>query len=300
MNDSRHLAFSTQHSEVDARIGAFLHRVEQVFPLRLRAAYLTGSWRDGSAVSRSDIDIVVVFYGLTSLQEAETFVRLVRDFNADGGLEVGPWGMDDDELSKPIPAYLKAAVLLCGEEVLASLPLLSPQEVLRRWTLGSLKLMQLLRADKQHLRPVLTAPDETLPSLGYRFRQGDNTTSSKLFVSTVARIAGARAAEMGVQLPSKKACCLRYRELVGDSYSDFVEDTFHILKEQWEYGIPTDKNSSQTLRRLCQTFLAMENDFLKRVRLWHNQALSSPEREEHNWAKQCAARVDFSWGQGDV
>src|SRR5579872_6899185 len=74
------VAAPTGDPEVDRAVRGFLAVVGLLFPERIRACYLTGSWCDGTAVRRpggslnsSDVDLLVVFKDGAAPSEVDRF-----------------------------------------------------------------------------------------------------------------------------------------------------------------------------------------------------------------------------------
>ncbi len=292
--------FETKVASVDARIARFTDALTALYSERLRAVYLTGSWREGTAVAGSDLDVVVVLHGLASQHDTDELVALTATFNAEDGPVLGPFGIDDDELAAPLPTYLKHAALLWGEDVFADSPEMTAAQTHRRWARGTLRLFASLR------RP--PGGDASVdPSRWSGYALGSlESPRLKLVVSAVARAAGARAAARGVNMPSKSACCLRYREVVGGEYSDTVERVYQALKLDWGYGWPTSPADLERLGALCAEVAALERRFYGEVATWLEEARASGDAEDVEWANRCAlfippdATVSHRWGEGDA
>lgn len=282
------LEYETGNARVDARLGAFVEALRGDFPQRLRAVYLTGSWREGRAVSGSDLDVILVLSGFASLEDADTLKARTEAFNARGGPELGPWGMDDEDLGAPVPGYVKTAARLWGEDVFSRLEQMSTPEVHRRWTLGSLRLLRMLRRADAPLQ----MPEEEGGPFGYDLG-GPQAPRIKLMVSTVARMAGARAAARGVQVESKSMCFLRYREVVGGEDADFVERLHRTARLGWEYGWPETSEGEAELGSLCAGLAQMERRFLLQVKAWCARARLSELEADRVWAEACARHLSM-------
>jgi hypothetical protein len=65
---------SAGHPQVDKLLSGIIGLFELIFPQRIQAYYLVGSYADGSATPLSDIDVRVIFKGdFADPQEDERF-----------------------------------------------------------------------------------------------------------------------------------------------------------------------------------------------------------------------------------
>ena len=265
------LGFRTNTEHVDSRLEQAVEVFREHFEPRLQAIYLSGSWREGTAVKGSDLDLILVLGGTTSHHDRKKLATLVAALNEHATPEIGPLVVDDAILSRPLPMYLKAAALLCGEDVFEDAAEMSAVDTQQRWTRGSLRLLNML----EH------------PNGGYDIGTPDEPRL-KLFVSAVARMAGARAAARGVCLASKSACCLRYSDIVGGEDAGTVEDVYHVCKIDWEYAWPTTAEGEALIPHLQEAVSAMEQRFRAEVARWIQQAKDTREPEALEWARQCS------------
>ena len=262
--------FRTNTEHVDSRLEQTVEVFREHFEPRLQAIYLSGSWREGTAVKGSDLDLILVLGGSASRDDRRKLAILVATLNEHATPEIGPLLVDDAILSRPLPMYLKAAALLWGEDVFEDATEMSAVDTQRRWTHGSLRLLKML----EH------------PNGGYDLGTSDEPRL-KLFVSAVARMAGARAAARGVCLASKSACCLQYRDIVGGEDTDTVEEVYRVCKIDWGYAWPTTPEGEARIPHLQEAVSAMEQRFRAEVARWVLQAKDTQTPEAMEWARQC-------------
>src|SRR5215213_5648145 len=75
------LLFSTGLSYIDEIIYGSIGILETLFPNRIRAYYLVGSYADGGYASDSDIDVVPLFKGVMQDGEEISYRRVVEYMN---------------------------------------------------------------------------------------------------------------------------------------------------------------------------------------------------------------------------
>src|SRR5215212_11405293 len=75
------LLFSTGISQIDEIIRGSIGILEALFPNRIRAYYLVGSYADGGYTSNSDIDVVPLFKGVMKNNEEVIYRQVVEYMN---------------------------------------------------------------------------------------------------------------------------------------------------------------------------------------------------------------------------
>ena len=275
------LGFQTGDARVDSRLEAFVEALRTLYAERLRAVYLTGSWREGTAVAGCDLDVVVVFHERANLEEARALSELTRTFNEEVP-RLSSWGKDSDDPCAPLPLHLRHAALLWGEDAFDARPDMSANQTRRGMVISALMGWRMLRTGREHA----DAPEQPEWS-GYDLGSSQSPRL-KLLVSTVARVAGARTASRGVVMPSESACCLRYHEVVSDEDTDTVEQVYQTLKLEWEYAWPASPAGEERLRALCEEVVGLERRFHEEVASWSQDARVSGDEDAVEWANLCA------------
>jgi hypothetical protein len=85
----------------------------------------------------------------------------------------------------------------------------------------------------------------------------------------------------------KRDCHLRYRELIGDQWSDLLQAIYTRCKHEWGYRIPDSLADQSVLRDLCARTLEFENHFLRVFKQFVLGELRGAEAE----ARQDAIRL---------
>lgn len=283
----------TGDAALDARLEQLITDITRSAPQMLEAVYLSGSYLDGSAVSRSDLDVILVFRDGARAAYGDTLRDIMEHAKSSGAVELGAMFLEMSHLARPQPAYLLAAQLIHGVDVIAACEPMTPDAVAKRWAIGALRLMKKLHGTERPLEAPLVAPAPGEASRGLCLTTSSEEPRTKLVVSCVARIAGARLAhEAGIQTKSKKECLEAFRSRIGGSYAQLAKDCAEVLKGEWEYAVPTADAERERLGQILDDFIRFEGDFLERLRSW-SAALdpSSCDDETRAWLESCHAHM---------
>ena len=117
------LQASTGVSQIDAVLRGLLGIYQTVFPGRLRCLYVLGSHSNGSAVAGSDLDFGVVFAEPLAEEQLQQFRQINQSISLISPVRLD-WGIvNPKRFTNGIPAGLRSALVVYGENVFNDLPL---------------------------------------------------------------------------------------------------------------------------------------------------------------------------------
>jgi len=110
-------------SEIAHLLKGIIGLAEMVFPKRVRAYYLTGSYAEGTAVSRSDLVLIIFFKGAYQPEEANRLQQLSHYASQliAMRLDLTP-KYEDDLLANGATSLKLAGKLLRGTDILDQIP----------------------------------------------------------------------------------------------------------------------------------------------------------------------------------
>ena len=270
----RTLTHATGHALADHILSGLIGIWESVFPGRVRAYYLLGSYRDGSATPSSDLDVGILFKdSFLTTDETDHAQRLCEHCEAlHPAIAVDLWYLSEaraqDADRVAIALQLKfASTLLVGDDTRDQL-VAQPDE---RYVRDAMHIpyfgSRFGRPDVEVLRYPLKYPDPAGEFYGYDgwtvpAVNGAEQPSAKMLVTIVSRIATALIAlRSGHYVGSKAESVALYGAEIGDEWSGLVEEVYARCKVAWRYLIPHGTDERQQLRNLCVWTLAFENYF---------------------------------------
>src|SRR5688572_14651210 len=103
---------STGHPQIDTILRGLIGIYQVVFPARLRCVYVVGSYRDGSAVPGSDLDMGVVFTESLKEEELATFRRVNQSAALMSPVRLDCGSVTPERFTHGIPAGLKTALVV--------------------------------------------------------------------------------------------------------------------------------------------------------------------------------------------
>lgn len=305
----------TGDPRVDATLRATVSAFEAAFPGRVRGYYVDGSHADGTGLPTSDLDLNIVFrdgfHGEAERAAAET----LRDACARASeLEYDAELMDEASLiAGASPTFKLGARLVYGEELRDAVPLVP----LAEWTRDRMHT-SCWRTIHLFGRPVpitlpLEYPDATAAYYGYDRRKtrlpggGEAPGTRDLIRSTGWAATALVAWQAGQYVARKRDCHVTYRALIGDEWSDLLEDIYVLCRGQWQCLIPDAPAERARLRALCARTLGFERHFMDVYRRFLLAELRGggdgarmaldvlerlPWRDDEIAAAQAAARAD--------
>ena len=139
------LQYSTENQQIDRILKGITDVFETVFPDRVQACYLRGSYAHGTAVSTSDVDVVFIFKeDFISCEEEERARRLCRQLSLIGSARLDAIArseaqlLSDSDTGIPksqvaIQVSIKiASKLLLGKDIREKIPLPSMGAYIRK------------------------------------------------------------------------------------------------------------------------------------------------------------------------
>ena len=118
---------ATNNPDVNEVLQGLVDLFEATFPGRIHGYYLEGSYADQTALSTSDIDIIVLFKNsFVDERERESAVRIAERYSTEVNVELDIGFMDENQIANGVPPALKlGSTVLFGEPVRDDLPLVS-------------------------------------------------------------------------------------------------------------------------------------------------------------------------------
>ncbi len=262
------LEFKTGDRQVDQAMADAIAALRALFPDRVRACYLTGSYLQGSAVENSDLDIFVVFKDALApgpQQRAHAQLRETR--------QASPIGLDlkifgESHLHRfGVPDLRTDTALLYGEDIRDRLPEIPPNVLATSYHM-CFQSSQRLRGGPKLLPCPLDFPDPDDPFFGYcakpmRLPNGERVPATRELIGCALTPAlGRLSIELGRRFSSKSAAASLYRRHIGDAWSDFLDELYRQCRGQWRYRVPEPEPERAKLRELCRQALDFENHAL--------------------------------------
>ncbi len=255
---------------IDGAIGL----MEMTFPERIRAYYLTGSFAEGTAVSNSDLDMIVVFKGEFRQGEAD-HLRQLRHH----ATKLSPFRLDltpkceTDLITDGATGLKLAGKLLYGEDIRDQIPF-EPiaqyrHDVLRGWQIYQREI----RGDVEIVPYPVQPPDPDGEFLGYekygnwqggnRFEPGTRVLINLTTIGATASLTVLHEERAG----SKWQAIEKYQQLIGDEWGDWLAELYQLAKVECGYAIPQDDHLRLQLKTLIQRTPEYENVMVKRLKL---------------------------------
>jgi hypothetical protein len=259
---------STGSPLVDSLLRSLVEVYDAAFPGRLRCIYVVGSYSDGSAVPGSDLDVGVVFTQPLAEDELARFRQITRSLALISPVRLDCGTVNPQRFTNGIPAGLKAALVVYGDDVFAGLPLEPIEQALRRAMSNTFHSLYLLRQRADGLVYPLRYPDANGEYYGYErwgTYLGERTFGPgvRSLVTSVSLIASCWVMlRAGQRVGSKHESVPAYQRHVADEWTKFVEQVYVQGKEVWKYKLPETAKGRRQLRSLCAQMPAFENHFL--------------------------------------
>lgn len=259
---------ATENERTNPVLRATIGMFEQVFPGQIRACYIEGSYADQSAVSTSDIDLVIVLKGDASrdLAQAE---ELAQHCCALSAVELDIDVADEHTLTDGVPPYFKmGSMLIYGEDIRDRLPLVSLPQWTRDRMHSSLWRTVHLCNRPATIRYPLNYPDPSGEFYGYdrrklRLIDGKEVNCTRDLIRLTGWSATALLAYRAGRYVTRKSECHRaYQENFQDEWGQLLQDIYFYCRGKWHYLLPMDPDERLKLREICARTLAFENFFL--------------------------------------
>ena len=264
------LSTSSGSQPVDDALRGAIGIFEMVFPGRIRAYYVEGSYADRSAVATSDIDLAIVFKGRFADEDEAGAARQLGAFCADlSAFELDLEIIDETQAARGVfPSVKLASVFLYGEDIRERL-MLPP---IAEWTRDRMHTAYWLMV-KLFNRPIpvrgpLSYPQADEEFFGYtqrimRLPDGSEVRCTRDLIRVTGWAATALIAlKTGTYVVRKRDCYQVYQQLIGDEWSDLLRDIYERCNRDWSYRIPDGLGDRRELRAFCARTLDFENHFL--------------------------------------
>jgi hypothetical protein len=293
------LLASTGHASINNILRGLIAIYQTIIPQTLRCVYVVGSYRDGSAVPGSDLDLGVVFTEPLTEAQREQFQEINQSVNLISPVRLDCGTVNPARFTHGIPAGLKQALVVYGENVFAEMPLEPIERALRRGMSNTFHSLYVLRQRDESLVYPLEYPDPAGEFYGYErwgtylggraFGPGVRSlvTSVTLMASCCVMI------QAGAWVASKQESVQAYRTFVGDEWSGLIQQVYSQCKEAWHYQLPERTSPRHRLRRLCARVRDFENHFLKRCRGVVLSDLTNSEKDLREMALYRLKRIAY-------
>lgn len=260
--DTSKLLHSFNDNQVDTILAGMVGIFEKVFPDRIRAYYVIGSYLDGTQLPTSDIDGYIIFKGDGNPQDFMAAMELGQECS-----QICPIALDfaprpENSLLRHGTVDLKlASCIIYGEDIREEVPLLDASFYTCFAMEEGLERITEVRNDPSPLTYPLAYPDPDDEFYGYA-RQ-----STRSLLHVVGKPATAIILlSTGQHVKNKRDSVERYQAEVADEWAPLVSDVYEICRNRWHYEIPQEADDRQTLHAMCQNTLAFENHFLRLLR----------------------------------
>lgn len=250
--------------QVEVILQGIIGIAELVFPDRVRSYYLTGSYADDTAVSTSDLDLLLIFKESITEDERNAVWNLSDHTSLVAPLFLDLEGVGEDQIAQKGVQLKLASQFIYGEDIRPHVQLPSMDGYIREWMHDHPLhfMMRLARGQESILYP-LDFPDPNDPFMGYGKNPIENKKDTKLLSAIVGQIATAMVIHKAhVYVPTKGDCLALYQEHIKDEWADFIEQVYKVCRNQWEYQIPDEPGKQEKLREICKRTLDFENYFL--------------------------------------
>jgi hypothetical protein len=264
------LLFSTKNERIDLTLQGVIKLYETVFPERLRAYYLVGSYGENAPTTGSDVDLFVVFKGSFQGNEEDKFYEVAQACYKITSLDLELHAFNEETMYQEGDVFIKSAgSLIFGEDIRSNLSFPTVKNWLRLIMPFTLSFRSMLHPDKPVFQYPLGYINPEAEFYGYervkmRDKQGvPNIPSTRYLVGIATWQATALLARQTGKLVGRKSDCIKaYREFIGDSWTEPLEKIYYQCRNEWNYFIPENPAQRQEIKELCQQALAFENHFL--------------------------------------
>ena len=252
----------------DEFIQTIIRRYDEVFPGRIAAYYVEGSYADGTQLTSSDIDLVLIFFGqLTTANGLNEANLLWQQCINPSHIELDLSVRDEESLQKGVWPHLKlGSALIYGQDILKAYPIIAIDTwaQMRMYAAHYLIMHVYQRATDKPL--AFPSPDDEF--YGYANRtvtldDGREVLSTRNLVRTTGWAATALIAELaGQYVVHKRDCHHIYHHYIGDQWSSLLEEIYYYCRSVWMYLLPNSEKDRRQLRTICEHTLAFEQYFV--------------------------------------
>ncbi len=266
------LSQSSGNPLVDRILQGLVGVFEMLFPEKIKAYILTGSYMAHHAVGTSDIDIYIIFKQPLDAEEYAAFWRAKTRCN-----QISPVDLDLKPFSYPqlkrlgYPNVRDYGQTLYGEDFASDCEPMAGEAV-QLLGFHALNFIFRARGNPPELVFPLSVPDANMPFYGYAKRAarafGENQRQgTKSLINIASRTAMSMIAlETGLPVFSKRECMESFRSRDEDPWQAFLEDVEHLCRDEWDYKVPEGEMEQRKLKDICLLALEFENHYLGMLR----------------------------------
>ena len=261
--------YSTGNPQVDNILGGTIGILESLFPDRIRAYYLHGSFADGTGIETSDIDLFLVAKERFSAEEQQKLQRIMHSCARFSPFMVEMMALDEALLLQHGHFRIKSASrLVWGDDLRESMSDQTLDQYIRMYARFPFIYMTQMLRNLEVLVSPLDYPQATGEFYGYDQQllppRNNRQHNIKKLVTGVCWAATVLVAwQAGRTVEGKHASVERYREFIHDEWTAFIEDIYAWGNQRWHYLVPQEPEERQRLRELCAQTLAFEKHFLR-------------------------------------
>jgi len=264
------LSTSSGSQFADDALQGLIRIFEMRFPGRIRAYYAEGSYADRTAITTSDIDLVLIFKDRFVDEAERGMARRLGGYCASlSAIEFDLEIVDEQQARRnAFPTLKLASVLLYGTDIRDQLALPSISAWTRDRMYAAYWLIVKVFNRPPLVRYPLGYPQPDAAFFGYdqrmlRLPDGAQVRCTRDLVRVTGWAATALIAlQTGTYVVRKRDCHLRYQQLIGDQWSDLLRVIYTRCKHEWGYRIPAAPADQRALRDMCVRTLEFENHFL--------------------------------------
>ncbi|HYU76350.1 MAG TPA: nucleotidyltransferase domain-containing protein [Ktedonobacteraceae bacterium] len=263
---------STGNPQVDNVLRGTIGILETLFPERIRAYYLHGSFADNTGIETSDIDLFLVPKGSFTTEEREKMQRIMQCSALLSPYMVELMAVDETSLLEQGHFRIKSASrLLWGDDLRASIPEQTLDQYLRMYARFPFIYITHMLRNSPHAVSSLSYPQAAGEFYGYDQHLlppgNEKKHNIKKLVTGVCWAATVLVAwDAGRTVEGKYSSIQMYKECVHDQWTSFVEEMYERGNRQWHYLVPQEPAARQRLRELCAQTLAFEQYYLSRYK----------------------------------
>lgn len=255
---------------MDAALRATVAAFEDAFPGRVRGYYVDGSRADGTGLPTSDLDLTIVFRDQFRDADERAAVERLRDACARASeVEYDAELVDEASLmAGASPTFKLGARLVYGDDIRDAVPLVPLAEWTRdRMHTSCWRTIHLFGRSVPITLP-LEYPDLAAEFYGYvrrktRLPDGTEVPGTRDLIRSAGWAATALVAwQAGHYVARKRDCHITYCTLIGDEWSDVLEDIYVLCRGRWRYVVPDAPAERAQLRAICACTLGFERHFL--------------------------------------
>lgn len=286
---------------IDGALRALVAACAVALPGRLRAAYVTGSYADESALASSDLDIALVLAGCVAAEERGATERVIEAVAQQCGVELDASVISEDELARGVSPLLKlGGRCVWGEDRREAMPLIPIEQWARERMHAAFWLIVNIFGRPTPAMLPLGYPAAADEFFGYtrrtvRLPDGREVPCTRDLIRVTGWAATALVALRGrAYIARKREMPAAYRQHIGDKHAALHEELARWCRAEWGYLLPKNAADRAWLRELCARTLAFENRFLAEYREWVLGELRGADAEARQAARRMLERVPLA------